>query len=99
MHELQSAREYNLKTMTEEKLKKAEELIKRIKRLIEQRKKWEEADAIHRIEFSTVITHYGSVRYIGDIDNSFINFEDIKLLALAKIQSRIYELQKEFDAL
>lgn len=52
-----------------------------------------------KIELSTVIAHCGGTKYIGDIDNSFINFEDIKLLALAKIQSRIYELQKEFDAL
>ena len=85
--------------MTEEKLKKAEELLKRIKRLIAQREKWEEAMSFAKIELSTVITHCGGVKYIGDIDDSFINFEDIKLLALAKIQSRIYELQKEFDAL
>ena len=85
--------------MTEEKLNKGGELIKRIKHLIEQKKKWEEANAIHRIELSTVTTYCGGAKYIGDIDNSFINFEDIKLLALARIQSRISKLQEEFDAL
>lgn len=34
-----------------------------------------------------------------DVDYSFVNFEDMKLLALARIQKLIDELQKEFDAL
>lgn len=34
-----------------------------------------------------------------DVDKGFINFEDIKLLALARIQKSIDQLQKEFDAL
>lgn len=79
--------------MTEEKLNKGGELIKRIKRLIEQKEKWEEANAIHKIELSTAIA------YCYDVDYSFVNFEDMKLLALARIQKLIDELQKEFDAL
>lgn len=85
--------------MTEEKLKKAEELLKRIKHLIEQKEKWEEAMSFTQIVLSTTITYCGGTKNIGDIDNSLVNFEDIKLLTLAKIQSRISELQKEFDAL
>ena len=34
-----------------------------------------------------------------EVDNNFVNFEDVKLLALARIQKRVDELQKEFDAL
>lgn len=45
--------------MTEEKLNKGGELIKYIKRLIEQKEKWEEANAIHKIELSTTITYCG----------------------------------------
>ena len=85
--------------MTEEKLKKAEELLKHIKHLIAQKEKWEEAKSFAKIELITVTTYCGGAKYIGDIDNSFINFEDIKLLALARIQSRISKLQEEFDAL
>lgn len=85
--------------MTEEKLKKAEELLKRIKYLIAQKEKWEEAMSFAKIELSTTAAYCGNTKNIGYIDDSFINFEDIKLLALAKIQSRISELQKEFDAL
>nr|DAI13782.1 MAG TPA: hypothetical protein [Caudoviricetes sp.] len=84
--------------MTEEKLNKGGELIKHIKRLIEQKEKWEEANAIHKIELNATITHCERFKYI-EVDNSFVNFEDIKLLALAGIQKRIDELQKEFDAL
>lgn len=82
--------------MTEEKLNKGGELIKRIKRLIEQKEKWEEANAIHKIELSTTIAYCRQSKYV---DYSFVNFEDMKLLALARIQKLIDELQKEFDAL
>lgn len=85
--------------MTEEKLNKGEELIKRIKCLIEQKEKWKEANAIHEIELLSIKTPYcgQSKHYI--VDNSFVNFEDIKLLALARIQKHIDQLQKEFDVL
>ena len=82
--------------MTEEKLNKGGEPIKHIKRLIEQKEKWEEANAIHKIELSTTITYCRQSRYV---DYSFVNFEDMKLLALTRIQKLIDELQKEFDAL
>ena len=87
--------------MTEEKLNKGGELIKRIRRLIEQKEKWEEANAIHKIELSTAICYCGQFKYSKymDVDYSFVNFKDMKLLALARIQKLIDELQKEFDAL
>lgn len=84
--------------MTEEKLNKGKELIKHIKHLIEQKEKWEEANAIHKIELSTTITCYGQSKYM-EVDDSFVNFEDMKLLALARIQKRIGELKKEFNNL
>ena len=84
--------------MTEEKLNKGGELIKRIKRLIKQKEKWEEANAIHKIELSTTIAYCRQSKYM-DVDYSFVNFEDMKLLALTRIQKLIDELQKEFDAL
>lgn len=84
--------------MIEEKLNKGGELIEYIKHLIEQKEKWEEANAIHKIELSTTITYCGQSKYM-EVDNNFVNFEDVKLLALARIQKCIGELQKEFDAL
>lgn len=84
--------------MTEEKLNKGRELIEYIKYLIEQKEKWEEANAIHKIELSTTIIYCRQSKYM-EVDNNFVNFEDVKLLALARIQKRIDELQKEFDAL
>ena len=85
--------------MTEEKLNKGGELIKHIKYLIGQKEKWKEAKAIIcKIELSTTITYCGQTKYM-EMDYNFVNFEDIKLLALARIQKRIDELQKEFDAL
>lgn len=85
--------------MTREKLNKGEELIERIERLTKQKEKWEEATAFHKIELSTNITTYcGNLKY-ADVDTSFVNFEDIKLLALARIQECISKWQKEFEAL
>ena len=85
--------------MAEEKLNKSGELIKHIKHLIEQKEKWKEANAIHKIELSTTIAYCKQSKYIMDVDYSFVDFEDMKLLALARIQKLIDELQKEFDAL
>jgi hypothetical protein len=79
--------------MAEKKLNKGGELIKRIKRLIEQKERWEEAKAIHKIELSTTITYCRQSKYM-DVDYSFVNFEDMKLLALARIQKLIDKLQK-----
>lgn len=96
---LKRARIYKFYAMTEEKLKKAEELLKRINHLWAQKEKWEQAINFSKIELSATVTYCGGIKYIDGIDTSFINFEDIKLLALAKIQGRISELQKEFDSL
>lgn len=74
--------------MTEEKLNKGGELIKCIKRLIEQKEKWEEANAIHKIELSTTITYCRQSKYM-DVDYSFGQ----------NTKAHIDELQKEFDAL
>lgn len=82
--------------MTEEKLNKGGELIEYIKRPIEQKEKWEEANAIHKTELSTTITHRGQSKYM-EVDNNFVNFEDVKLLILARIRKRIDELQKELN--
>lgn len=37
--------------------------------------------------------------YLMSIDDSFINFDEIKLLAIARIDRRISEVQREFDEL
>lgn len=85
--------------MTEEKLNRGGELIKYIKHLIEQKEKWEKATSISKIELKTEISCYGDQYKYMDVDCNFVNFEDMKLLVLARIQKRIDELQKEFDAL
>lgn len=60
--------------MTEEKMRKGEELFKELSYLKNQKQKWEK-------------------------DDSFINFDEIKLLAIARIDRRISEVQREFDEL
>jgi hypothetical protein len=82
--------------MTEEKVKKGEELLKKLSYLKDQRQRWEKGEKIFRLEVYTT-TNYG--RDVISIDDSFINFNEVKLLAIAKINKRIDEVQREFDEL
>lgn len=82
--------------MTEEKVKKGEELLKKLSYLKDQRQRWEKGEKIFRLEVYTT-TNYG--RDVISIDDSFINFNEVKLPAIAKINKRIDEVQREFDEL
>lgn len=82
--------------MAEEKVKKGEELLKKLSYLKDQRQRWEKGEKIFRLEVYTT-TNYG--RDVISIDDSFINFNEVKLLAIAKINKRIDEVQREFDEL
>ena len=82
--------------MTEEKIKQGEELLKRLDHLKDEKKKWEKAVGFYRPEVKDRYDGRGSTY---SIDDSFINFEEVKLLAIAKIIKRIDEVQREFDNL
>lgn len=77
-------------------MKKGEELLKKLSYLKDQRQRWEKGEKIFRLEVYTT-TNYG--RDVISIDDSFINFNEVKLLAIAKINKRIDEVQREFDEL
>lgn len=82
--------------MTEEKVRKSEELLKKLSYLKGQRQRWEKGEKIFRLEIYTT-TNYG--RDVISIDNSLISFNEMKLLAIAEINKRIDEVQREFDEL
>lgn len=84
--------------MTEEKIRKGEELLKRLSHLRDQKQRWEMGDKFFRLEVCT-IGDYGKIQSTMSIEESFINFDEVKLLAIAKINKRISEIQKEFDEL
>lgn len=79
--------------MTEEKIKQGEKLLKELNRLKDQRSGWENGVRFYRVELAD------AKRYFDSIDSSFINFDEVKLLAIAKIDKRISEVQEEFDRL
>lgn len=81
--------------MTEEKIKQGEELLEELNRLKAQRRKWAEGVCLRRIELS----NRNQSTLIIDGDDSFVNFGEVKLLAIAKIDKRISEVQEEFDRL
>lgn len=84
--------------MTEEKVKRGEELLKWLSHLKDQKQRWEKGEKFLHPEICTT-GEYGKVQSSMSIDDSFINFDEIKLLAMAKIDKRIREVQKEFDEL
>lgn len=80
--------------MTEEKIKEGQKLLDRLSRLKVEKNNWERCNSISelRLEFEKAA---GSVR----VDDSFINFSDLKLLVISKIQRRIDEVQQQFNNL
>lgn len=85
--------------MTEEKIKQGEELLNKLNRLKDQRSRWEKGVYFSRVELADAVKGYTVDRSIFSIDSSFINFDEVKLLAIAKIDKRISEVQEEFDKL
>lgn len=84
--------------MTEEKIKQGEELIKKLSHLKDQRKRWEIAVRFFRVEVSGTMAYDGNQKVLS-VEDTFINFNELKLLVLAKIDRRIEEVQKQFDNL
>ena len=79
--------------MTEEKIEKGKELLMKLGRLKNQKERWQNAVGINNLE---VTDRNRETYYVG---YSFINFEEVKLIVLAKIDRRIDEIQEEFDNL
>ena len=84
--------------MTEEKVKQGEELLQRLDKLKDQRKRWEDGMRLYKVELAST-KEYSSNQSTFKIDSSFINFDEVKLLAITKINKRISEVQEEFDRL
>lgn len=84
--------------MTEAKIRKGEELLKRLSHLRDQKQRWEKGDRFFLLEVCTV-GDYDIAESHTSIDRSFVNFDEIKLLAIAKINKEISEIQEEFDRL
>lgn len=82
--------------MTEEKIKQRTRIAETYNKLVHIKEKWEQAQSISKIELRTTTTYCGGSYYMA-VDGSFVNFDDLKLLVLSKIQKRIDELQNEFD--
>jgi len=84
--------------MTEEKVKQSEKLLERLNKLKDQRKRWERGVCFYRVELADA-EEYSRTQSTFKIDSSFINFDEVKLLTIAKIDKRISEVQEEFDRL
>ena len=84
--------------MTEEKVKQGEELLNRLDKLKDQRKRWEDGMRLYKVELAST-KEYSNNQSTFKIDSSFINFDEVKLLAITEINKRISEVQEEFDRL
>lgn len=84
--------------MTEEKVKQGEALLKKIAWLEDQKRRWEVGQEIRCLEVCDR-DNYGHVSRVSQVAKDFVNFQDLKLLALARIERRLKEVQTEFDNL
>lgn len=84
--------------MTEDKVKQGEALLKKIAWLEDQKIRWEVGQEIRCLEVCNR-DNYGHVGRVLQVANDFVNFQDLKLLALARIERRLKEVQTEFNNL
>ena len=79
--------------MTEEKVKEGQKLLDKLDKLRKEKDNWERTISISELRLKLNVA--GSVR----VDESFINYDDLKLLVISKIQRRIDEVQQQFNNL
>lgn len=79
--------------MTEEKVKEGQRLLDKLNELRMEKDNWERTISISELRLK--LNTSGSVR----VDESFINYDDLKLLVISKIQRRIDEVQQQFNNL
>lgn len=70
--------------MTVEKLEKAKRLLEFIDKLKGQKGRWENAQSVYRLELSTATERCNNER-ITEVDKKYVNFEELRLLAIARI--------------
>lgn len=83
--------------MTKENLLKGQEILEELEKLSHTQDIWNNASKIASI--SLYIVNRFTPNECVNINGNFINFEDLKVLVLSKIQKRIKELEEEFDSL
>lgn len=81
--------------MTEEKINKGKELLAELYRLKNQRNIWENAKGFYEIRVIDSKTPIAK----RTVDCSFVRFDQVKLIAIARIDKKINEIQSEFDRL
>lgn len=84
--------------MTEDKLKRGQKLLEDIEKFTDELEKWNNANDFHKIELSGGGS-YPDYNTLYEVSLHFMNFKDVKLLAIAKLEDKIDKLQNEFDKL
>ena len=84
--------------MTEEKVKKGEELLQRLRSLKEERRIWEGGVTLQRMAISDKYD-YISESDIYRVRCAYVDFEKLKEDTLANIDRMMEKTQKEFDSL
>lgn len=79
--------------MTEGEVKEGQRLLDKLDRLRREKDNWERTIFISELRLK--LSSAGSVK----VDESFIDYDDLKLLVISKIQRRIDEVQQQFNNL
>lgn len=83
--------------MTKENLLKGQEILEELNQLSYLQSSWDNSVRINNIELSKVNKFIPNERAL--VNGNFINFKELKLSVLEKIQKRIEELKEEFNSL
>ena len=80
--------------MTREILTQGQEIVEELDKLFKMQDNWNDAIKINQI--SLVIPHKFTPDETSIVNESFIDFEDLRLKVLEKIEKRVSELQEKF---
>lgn len=85
--------------MTEEQLKNGQNLLERINRLEKKIKRWEQAEKLVGVKIRIPTDYPCRTEDYEETDTSYLNFEEMKMLVLARMNKRLEQLKQEFESL
>lgn len=84
--------------MTEEQLKNGQNLLERINRLEKRIRRWEQAERLYSVKIRIPTDSYRNEDY-EETETSYFNFEEMKMLVLARMNKKLEQLKEEFETL
>lgn len=85
--------------MTEEQLKNGQNLLERINRPEKKITRWEQAEKLVSVKIRIPNDYSCRTEDYEETETSYLNFEEMKMLVLARMNKRLEQLKQEFETL